>query len=212
MTAQKSILTIFFDFLCPFAYRATLWLDQVQEQLGDELELHWKYFSLEQVNTPADSDWKLWEQDDNYVNPNSSRPDLRGLLAFWGAEAARQQGAAAFDRFRRTLYRARHENWLDFSQRSEILIVAANVGLDMDRFATDFADRRLLDAIRRDYEEGRARYQVFGVPTLCYDDDNAIYLKLMQVPPADDALTLFNELRQSITTRRWLAEIKRPNP
>ncbi len=209
---QPINLTVYFDFLCPFAYRTTLWLDQVQQQLGDKLHITWKYFSLEQINTPADSDWKLWEQDEDYVNPSSKRPDLRALLAFWGAEAARQQGPEAFDRFRRALYRARHEEGLDFSQRANVMAVAEQVGLDLDRFAQDFTNRSLIDALRHDYEEARATYQVFGVPTLCYDKDNAIYLKLAEVPPADDALPLFEELRHSITTRRWLGEIKRPNP
>ncbi|MCG8349867.1 MAG: DsbA family protein [Chloroflexales bacterium] len=204
-------LTVYFDFLCPFAYRASLWLAQVQEHLDNDLAITWKYFPLEQINTPSDSDWKLWEQDEHYTGHNS-RPELRALLAFWGAEAARQQGTDAFARFHRALYHARHEEKLDFSQRANIQQIAARCSLDIDRFNQDFNDRSLLDAIRRDYEEARATYKVFGVPTLCYDADNAIYLELGQVPPPNDALALFHELHRSITSRRWLSEIKRPNP
>jgi predicted DsbA family dithiol-disulfide isomerase len=208
---QAIRLTVYFDFLCPFAYRASLWLAQVQEQLGDGLEITWKYFPLEQINAPSDSDWKIWEQDENYAS-YSNRPELRALLAFWGAEAARQQGNVVFARFHCALYQARHEERLDFSQRANVQQIAARCDLDVDRFNQDFNDRSLLDAIRRDYEEARATYKVFGVPTLCYDADNAIYLKLGQVPPPDDVLALFHELHHSITSRRWLSEIKRPNP
>lgn len=211
MPNQPITLTFYFDFLCPFAYRTSLWIDQVQQQLGDGLDVAWKYFALEQVNAPADSGWKLWEQPEDY-QPPSGRPEYRSLLAFWSAEAARRQGPDAFTRFRRALYHARHEEGLGFGARANFQPIAARAGLDLDRFETDFADRSLLDAVRRDFEEARATYQVFGVPTLCYDADNAIYLKMAQVPPADDVLPLFEELHRSFTTRRWLGEIKRPNP
>jgi hypothetical protein len=60
-------LTVFFDFLCPYAWRASRWLDMVVAQ-RPEVVIDWRYFSLEQVNTPADSAWKVWEQDgDGYA-------------------------------------------------------------------------------------------------------------------------------------------------
>lgn len=209
---QPITITFYFDFLCPFVYRAAQWIDQVQTQLQSGLVVDWKYFSLEQVNTPPSSDWKIWDQSDNYADYQGNEPKRRGLFAFWGAEAARQQGADAFNRFRRVLFHARHQDRQDIGQRATIEAVAAEVELDMPRFSADFADRRLLEVLRSNHQEAQALYQVFGVPTLALDDDNAIYLKLMAVPPADDALALLHELHHSITARRWLAEIKRPNP
>ncbi|MCU0490825.1 MAG: DsbA family protein [Chloroflexaceae bacterium] len=211
MSAQPISITFYFDYLCPFAYRTVQWISQVQEQLGDGLSVNWKYFSLEQINTPADSDWKVWEQDEGYTRPNGS-PEYRSLLAFWAAEAVRQQGPALFLRFHHALYHARHRDKLDFANREGIAAVAASVGVDMERFNQDFHDRGMLEALRESHEQARAQYQAFGVPTICFDAENAIYLKLMEVPPADDAVALFHELHQSITARRWLAEVKRPNP
>jgi protein-disulfide isomerase-like protein with CxxC motif len=148
-----------------------------------------------------------------YASSSRLPPASRALLAFWAAEAARQQGVAAFDRFRLALFHRRHrDGGIDFSVRENFHPVAHEAGLDLAQFGRAFADRALLEAIQRDYEEARATHKVFGVPTLCYDPDNAIYLKLQQVPPPDDTLPLFEELRRSITTRRWLSEIKRPNP
>lgn len=211
MATESVELTVYFDFLCPFVNRVSLWLDQVQQQRSN-LIITWKFFPLEQVNAPDDEEWVLWAQPEDYVSLMGGNPAYRTLLAFWGAEAARRQGREPFERFRRALLHARHSEELDFSQRANIESIAMKAGLDMARFAQDFTDRSLLDAIRRDYEGARETYKAFGVPTICYDADNAIYLKLMQVPPAAEALQLFDELHQSFTRRRWLAEIKRPNP
>lgn len=212
MTAEPTKLTVFFDFLCPFAYRTSQWLGQVQEHYGERLAIDWRFFSLEQINAPADSDWQIWAQEEDYQPLRGGKPENRALLAFWAAAAARRQGLAPFERFRRALYDARHQDRLDFSRRTAISAVAARVGLDVDRFEADFADRALLDALRSDHEAAVGTYRAFGVPTICYDAENAVYLKLGQVPPPDDAVALFDELRTSITSRRWLAEIKRPNP
>jgi predicted DsbA family dithiol-disulfide isomerase len=205
-------LTVYFDILCPFAYRVSQWLDLAQQQAGDDLTIDWRYFSLEQMNAPEGTDWKLWEQTEDYENQNGRGPTNRALLAFWSLEAARQQGPDPFNRLRIALYRARHTENLDISQRSTIEPLAAQADLDMQRFEHDTHDRSLLDAIRRDYETAREQHGVFGVPTFGFDDDNVFFFKLMQVPPAEDALPLLHDMRQNFSRRPWLAELKRPRP
>lgn len=218
MTTAKSEplhITFYFDFLCPFAYRTAIWMDMVQEQMGDALTVDWKYFSLEQSNTPADIDWKIWEQPEDYTHHvEKYQPSMRALLAFWGAEAARQQGRPAFDRFRTTLYHARHRDKLDMSQRPNIEQIAEQAELDMEQFRRDFANRDLVDALRRDHLQAIEQYQVFGVPTLTFDECNALFVKMMTIPPAEETLPLLDELRYSFIrpAREWLAEVKRPNP
>lgn len=211
MTIQPMNLTVYFDILCPFAYRVSQWLDLAHQQAGSALTIDWRYFSLEQTNAPAD-DWKLWEQPEDYANPNGRGPTNRALVAFWSLEAARQQGAASFNHLRAAIYRARHAEQRDISQRSTIEPLAAEAGLDMERFQRDTHDRSLLDALRRDDEAAREQHGVFGVPTLGFDDDNVFFFKLMQVPPAEDALPLLHDLHQNCSHRPWLAELKRPRP
>lgn len=212
MTEQPQRITLYFDFLCPFAYRVSCWLDNVQEQVGTGLHIDWKYFSLEQNLMSETEGWHLWEQPEDYPDVTGRGQHTRALLAFWGAEAARRQGIDAFHRFRQALYHARHHDELDMSQRPNIELVARQVGLDMEQFRHAFADRSLLNTLRHNHEEARTRHDIFGVPTICFDDDNRIFLKLMQVPPPEESLPLFKELHTSFTNWRWLAEIKRPNP
>lgn len=215
MTTPPRTLTVYFDFLCPFAYRTSFWVDMLAEQLGAALQVEWNYFSLEQHNTPAERNWNIWEQTDDYESPASydAKWDMRGLLAFWGAEAARQQGAEAFNRFRRTLYAARHRDKLAFT-RPAVTDVAARSELDMARFEADFANRSLLDVLRQHHTEARDTYAVFGVPTILFDGQNPLFLKTMSIPPAEEVVPLFEELQQSFLNprREWLAEVKRADP
>ncbi len=51
--------------------------------MGPKLTINWKYFSLEQVNSQQEPEWKIWEQPEDYPS--------RGIHAFRAAEAARQQ-------------------------------------------------------------------------------------------------------------------------
>lgn len=216
--AQSPIsITVFIDFMCPYSARASMWLDQVQQKMSNrDFVIHWKYFSLEQINLPAGSDWKIWEQTEDYTYPNGGWSDqYRGLLAFWAAEAARQQGSECYDRFRARLFSAIHDAPVNrprfrMDDRRKLEGVAIEANLNLNRFLSDFYDRKLLQVLRDNHIEAVEKYQAFGVPTICFDDTNAIYVKLEETPPLEDALPFFLTLRQSFTGRRWLSEIKRP--
>jgi predicted DsbA family dithiol-disulfide isomerase len=211
MTQEPVQITFFFDFRCPFCYRTVEWIYDVQRQLGASLQIDWKYFSLEQINAPADSGWKIWEQDEDYADLSGRGQRNRVLLAFWAAEAARQQGRDAGDRFRMALYHARHRDHRDYTNRAVVEEIAAESELDMERFRRDFADRSMVDALQRDHEEAIERYKAFGVPTICFDEHTCIFVRMMAVPDPADAVPAFHELRSQFTNprRAWLAEIKR---
>ncbi len=214
MSIQTQSVMVYFDFLCPFAYRTVQWIELLRENQEVDLQVQWKYFSLEQSNQPESSDWKIWEQPEDYADVTGFGPAARGLLSFWAAEAARQQGAALFDRMRMALYHARHRDKVDASQRANVEQLAEQVGLDMAQFRKDLSDRRLLETLRRDHEQAVETGMAFGVPTLVFDDDNSVFVKMMRVPPVDEALPTLQDLLQTFMNprRRWLAEVKRPNP
>src|SRR4029077_11270766 len=73
---------VFFDYQCPFVYRAANLIDGVRSA-GRDIEVRWRYFSLTQVNSNNDG-WTVWNA------PATER--VRGRLAFQAAEAARRQG------------------------------------------------------------------------------------------------------------------------
>lgn len=204
-------LTVFFDFLCPFAWRASRWLDQVVVQ-RPSVSITWRYFSLEQVNAPADSGWFVWDQPDDYTGLRDGWSSYRGLHAFWAAEAVRRQGEDKFNRFRTALYDARHERKVDVAARSAVAEVAATCGIDMQTFSRDVHDRSLLEVLKRDHEYAKATYDCFGVPTLCFDDKNAVYVKLSEIVTAENVLPLFDDVAFTFVKRPYVVELKRPNP
>ena len=41
-----------------------MWLDRVKRTYKDDLDITWKNFSLQQVNSKEGPEWKVWEQSD----------------------------------------------------------------------------------------------------------------------------------------------------
>lgn len=193
---------VYFDYACPYVNSAAVWLHHLQGQLGDQLAVKWRYFPLEQVNSPEGPEWKLWEQPDSHRS--------RGRPAFQAAIAARLQGDEAFGRFHFSLMHLKHDEGKDHGRPATLRAAAEAAELDLDRFERDRVDRAHLPLIGRDYETGRERFGVFGTPTFVFPNGNAAYLKLMPPPPIEDALPFFEEFIRTARDRPYVAEIKRP--
>ena len=195
-------IDVFFDFRCPYVYNAAVWLQKVKEDMGEKLDINWKYFSLEQVNNQNGPDWKLWEQPENYPS--------QGLRAFQAAEAARQQNKAAFHHFHMALLRVRHEQSRDIADVDTLIEVARSSGLDIPRFQKDLSNRQLLTKLAEDHTFAVESLGVFGTPTLVFPEGQAIFLKMTPAPPPEECLQLFKEILHLTEQRRYIHEIKRP--
>jgi predicted DsbA family dithiol-disulfide isomerase len=194
---------IFYDYGCPYVHAAAVWIDQVKAKLSDRLQVTWRFFPLEQVNSVEGPEWKLWEQPAAYKS--------RGRGAFHGAIAARNQGEEAFDRFHLALLRAKHEEGKEHSRRETLLEAAAAANLDLARFERDLDDPSLLARIAPDYEEAREKHGVFGTPTFVFADGSSAYIKMRPAAPGEDAVKVFEEFLQIVQERPYIAEIKRPS-
>jgi len=168
--------------------------------MGPKLTINWRYFSLEQVNTQQGSEWKIWEQSEDYSS--------RGLRAFQAAEAARRQGKSSFDSFHITLLKARHEQHKDIVDVDILNQIAKSVNLDMAQFQKDFSDHKLLAKLAEDYTFAVEVFGIFGTPTLVFPESKAVFLK-MSSPLPEDSLSLFNDVRTLAEHRQYIQEIKR---
>ena len=184
-------------------YNAAVWLASAQEKSGGELELNWRSFSLEQVNSKEGPDWKIWEQPEDY--------HFRGFLALRAGEAARRQGKEAFERFHLALLRARHEDRRDIADRDVLVDVATSVGLDAARFREDLADRSLVEKIVQDHTEAVEQHGVFGTPTFVFPNGASAFLKILRTPD-EDAPRLLELLSEVMGSWGYIGEIKRPQP
>ena len=174
----------------------------MKEETKQKVILNWRYFSLEQVNNKQGSQWKIWEQPEDYPS--------RGLRAFRAAEAARCQGEAAFGSFHIALLRARHEQHQDIADISTLIQVAESIDLEMTQFQKDLGDRQLLVRLAEDHTFAVETLGVFGTPTLVFPERRAVFLKMSSPPLPEDSLAVFAEVQQLAERRHYIQEIKRP--
>jgi predicted DsbA family dithiol-disulfide isomerase len=193
---------VFYDYGCPYVHAAAVWIDEVKTALGDKLQVTWRYFPLEQVNSTEGPEWKLWEQPADYKS--------RGRGAFHGAIAARKQGEEAFERFHLSLLKAKHVDGKEHSSRETLLEAAKTANLDLAQFERDLDDTSLLANIGPDFQEGREKYGVFGTPTFVFEDGSSAYIKMRPAAPNGDAVQVFEEFVHTVKGRPYIAEIKRP--
>ena len=182
-----------------------MWLDKVKQVYGENLQITWKNFSLEQVNSKEGPDWKVWDQPEGY--------ESRSLLSLRAGEAARLQGQEAFGTFHLALLTARHggEGRIALNQAEPLVAIAQQTGLDVGRFQEDLRDTALLKNIARDHTEAVEVHGVFGTPTFVFDTGNAVYLKSF-IPPAEESVAFFEDFVALMSHRSYVGELKRPQP
>jgi predicted DsbA family dithiol-disulfide isomerase len=191
-------LEVFYDYFCPFVYRASVLLQNVGRTRP--LKVAWRYFSLAQVNSKDDG-WTVWDA------PPSE--NVRGRLAFKAAEAARKQGR--FDDFHMPLLEARHRDRLEIDQAEVVERVAVDVGLDLNRFRKDVSDPDILASLARDHREAVSEHGVFGTPTLVFPDGASAYVRLREAPQVgNDSTRMFDHLLSVAAREPSILEIKRP--
>jgi len=193
-------LELFYDYNCPFVYRAAEMLESVRESGERQVEVAWRYFSLSQVNSRQGPAWTVWGA------PASET--VQGRLAFAAAEAARRQGR--FGDLHMPLLRARHRDRQNLDDLAVVEKVAKRSGLDLDRFRADLADPGILQALARDHQEARARHGVFGTPTLVFTNGAAAYVRLAQPPLNGEAVRVLDEIVAVAVREPSILEIKRP--
>jgi len=196
--AEPIRFDVFFDYQCPYVYRASLLIEAVRRS-GRELDVRWRYFSLTQANSKDDG-WTVW-------GAPPGEP-VKGRLAFAVAEAARRQGR--FDDLHRALLDARHRDRLDLDEPAVVESVAAHADLDVDRLKTDLADPTILDELAADHRHAVTELGIFGTPTFVFDSGASAYVRLSAPAEADSSVEVFERLLAVAADEPRILEIKRP--
>ncbi|HSO93003.1 MAG TPA: DsbA family protein [Candidatus Dormibacteraeota bacterium] len=190
-------VTVYIDFLCPWAYRGSMWLAEVEK--AGRIQVSWRFFSLSQNHQAREGvpGPPVWE----------ANRQAAGLPAFLAASAARAQGKEGYNRFRELLQRARHEDRLPVDAHATHLAVAKKAGLDVGRWEEDLAGASF-EQLAAEHAEAVA-LGVFGVPTLVWPEGRSYYLKLTDLVPAERAVPLYDAIE---TVQRFaeVVEIKTP--
>lgn len=184
-----------FDVMCPYAYQTSLWIREVRDLTG--LDVRWKFFSLEEVNR-AEGKKHPWERDWSYgwsmmrIGAYLRRMDM-ALLDSWYLAA----GTALHVDGRKP-------------HRSDVAAsLLAEIGLDPAIVQAAIEDPSTSDEVLAEHERVTAA-GVFGVPTLFFEDGQALFGPVLIDPPAGDAA-----LRLWDSVLAWLEfphlyEVKRP--
>lgn len=205
-------LTAYVDYQCPYSARVVRWL----AALGPgRVRSRYRFFGLEQVNRdPTATEWRLWEQPLDYAH-HRGRQDRRSLAAFIVTDLLeRMSPSAVVERFRDAVLDARFRDGADISDLELLVDLAAGAGGDRlgleravgDEAATHAARVRLAG----DWYAARARYEVFGVPTLELGEDPPFYLRLERDPTLDEGVALLDGLLRLRRAAPFLVELKVP--
>ncbi|MYC29136.1 MAG: hypothetical protein F4X65_03475 [Chloroflexi bacterium] len=186
-------------------YNAAMWLAQVRETTGQEVNIDWKPFSLEQVNSDKGDEFKYWEQ------PGALDGSDNTLLAHRAGLAAKRQGKDAFESFFLALLKLRHEERRSLTEMEVMEEAVKNSGIDMARFREDLADPDLLREIGESHTEAVEEYGAFGVPTYVAPNGGVAFVK-MHIPPAEQSGEIYESLTRVITDAQHVGEVKRPSP
>lgn len=206
-STTENAVTIYFDYGCPYVYRAAEWIHTLKQHSEAPPQVTWRYFSLAQVNYKAQDGWALWDapnQDPDWSEQNYAR----GLRFFWASAAAKEQGQEAFDRFHLALLYAIHAERQEFASFEPVLEVAQSAGLDTDRMARDLANQDLLQQVAEGHKAG-SELNVFGVPTFYFAGANPAYLKLSRVLEPDEAVEFWEMYQRLVAQNSYVIEIKR---
>ena len=198
-------VTVYFDYMCPFAWRGAEVAEIVTDQTG--LRFEWRHFSLYQSNYRGNDRWQLWNDP---VDSNDAS-GAKGLLPFLASCAARRQGPARFDTFRLALMRARYRDHRPFDAAS-IRAVAAEAGLHMPRFDSDLSDPECRTVLAQEHHRAACR-DVFGTPTFFLEEGQGAYFRIRELPrDSAEALSLFEDFRNLLENYPYLETVKRPRP
>jgi len=197
--AESITFDVFFDYQCPFVYRAAGLLEGVRRLGRRDVDVRWRYFSLTQVNSKNDG-WTLWNA------PASDH--VKGRLAFQAAEAAHRQGL--FLEVHSRLLHARHRDRLDIDDARVVDEVVGGSGVDMERFRADITDPSILDPLARDHVQAVSELGVFGTPTFVFADGAGAYVRLAESVNGNEALDVFDRLMAVAAAEPRILEIKRP--
>ncbi len=208
---NTDVITVYFDYLCPFAWRGLELINAIAPSLNLEFEA--KHYSLTQGNHASNTPlprgkpvWKLAEQPELNLDENQ-----RGArLAFLASHAARQQDKRLYDRFVLELFRAKHAQKAALTMET-MLEAAHHAELNLEQFKHDLSNEPArLKELAADLNAAD-EIAVFGTPTFVLESGNAAYFRFKNLPESiQEKVALWNLYTTVLEHDAVIETIKRP--
>ena len=184
-----------FDVMCPWAYQTSRWMREVRDHAG--VEVTWRFFSLEEVNRDEGKKHP-WEREWSY-----------GWSMMRIGAYLRRRDMDLLDRWYQASGDALHVQGRKPHRREVAESLLAELGLDPGIAAAAIADPTTSEEVRAEHERVLA-LGAFGVPTLVFGGDRALFGPVLLDPPrGEEAVALWR------LVTGWLAfpglyELQRP--
>ncbi|MGO8873016.1 MAG: DsbA family protein [Acidimicrobiales bacterium] len=169
-----------FDIMCPYAYQTSLWMREVRDTAG--VDVRWRFFSLEEINR-EEGKKHPWERDWSY-----------GWSMMRIGAYLRRDGMDLLDRWYAGAGKALHEDGRKPHRPEVAEVLLDELGLDPGIVRRAIDDPTTGDEVLREHETVVAKGG-FGVPTLVFDDGQALFGPVLVDPPTgDDAVRLWRHV------------------
>jgi 2-hydroxychromene-2-carboxylate isomerase len=184
-----------FDIMCPYAYQTSLWIRNVRAETG--LEIRWRFFSLEEVNR-EEGKKHPWEREWSY---GWSMMRVGALL--------RRTDMDLLDRWYEAAGRALHVEGRKPHRPEVAEHLLGELGLDPALVRQAIDDPTTGDEVLTEHQRVLG-LGGFGVPTLVFDDGQALFGPVLIDPPAGAAAVRLWELTCGWLEFPHVYEVQRP--
>jgi 2-hydroxychromene-2-carboxylate isomerase len=157
-----------FDVMCPYAYQTSIWIREVRAHAG--IDVRWKFFSLEEINR-AEGKKHPWE-----------RPWSYGWSMMRIGAYLRRTSMDLLDQWYWAAGTALHVDGRKPHRPEVAEELLVEMGLDPGIVAAAIADPTTHDEVRAEHERVAA-LGTFGVPTMFFDDGQALFGPVLIDPP-----------------------------
>jgi 2-hydroxychromene-2-carboxylate isomerase len=193
--ADPSAVDFHFDIMCPYAYQTSLWMREVRDTAG--VEVRWRFFSLEEINR-QEGKKHAWEREWTY-----------GWSMMRIGAYLRRSSMDLLDQWYATAGRALHVEGRKPHRPEVAEELVAEMGLDPGTVKAAIDDPTTGDEVLAEHlsvvEKGG-----FGVPTLVFDDGQALFGPVLVDPPTGPAALRLWELVTGWLEFPRLYEVQRP--
>jgi 2-hydroxychromene-2-carboxylate isomerase len=180
MDQQPQGVDFHFDIMCPYAYQTSVWMREVRDVAG--VDVRWRFFSLEEINR-AEGKKHPWERQWSY-----------GWSMMRIGAYLRRQDMDLLDRWYQAAGRALHVDGRKPHRPEVAEEILSEMGLDPGMVAEAIADPTTGDEVLAEHETVVSKGG-FGVPTLVFDDGQALFGPVLVDPPSGkDAVRLWEHV------------------
>ncbi len=194
-SAEHRSVDFHFDIMCPYAYQTSLWIREVRELTG--LAIGWRFFSLEEVNR-EEGKKHPWEREWSY-----------GWSMMRIGAYLRRTDMDLLDRWYQAAGSALHEHGRKPHRPEVAAALLEELGLDPGTVEAAIADPTTGDEVKREHDLVLSK-GAFGVPTLVFEDGQALFGPVLIEPPMGDEAIRLWELVTGWLDYPHVYELQRP--